>query len=68
MKSGGFQEIIRYLESKHPMRKRLDHNASQECRALWQIQIQEYEDVLYMLRGMAVNAPLKEVESTYEEK
>lgn len=67
LKSEGFQDVIKLLEKDHPLHLGLDHTATIEQRANYQIKVQEYESVMIKLRAMSKTAQASTVESTYEE-
>jgi len=64
--SDGFQEVIKFLESEHPMKRELVTSSTMEQRALYQIQCQEYERFLIKLRAMSTNARKESLVATYE--
>lgn len=67
LQSEGFKEIIKLLEVNHPIRTGLGPAATTEQRALKQIQTQEYESILLMLKRWALTGQYQQLESTYEE-
>lgn len=64
--SDGFGEVIKFLESEHPIKREIVTSSTMEQRALYQIQCQEYERILIKLRAMASNAKKESLVATYE--
>lgn len=68
LKSPAFLEVLKYLESQHPVRKGLPIGATMEQRAMYQIRSEEFERIVRWLTTLATESKLSTLESTYQNK
>lgn len=62
------EDVIPFLEKSHPVHVGLDHNATIECRALYQVKCEQYENILNQLRQMDALSKKNKIENTYEQE